>query len=159
MGSYPYPRGGIVKIDFENILLFKKQGQAPTPTKEAKESSALTMEEWNEYFSSHWNFSGAKQNRHIAVFPEELPKRLIKMFSFLGDTVCDPFMGSGTTALAAKKLGRHSIGYELNKDFRSFYKEKVIDDSVNWKCESCGGIISIQEHVCSECGLRKDPNA
>lgn len=134
MGSYPYPRGGIVKIDFENILLFKKQGQAPTPTKDARESSALTMGEWNEYFSSHWNFSGAKQNRHIAVFPEELPKRLIKMFSFLGDTVCDPFMGSGTTASAAKKLGRHSIGYELNKDFRSFYKEKVIDDSVNWKC-------------------------
>ena len=127
MGSYPYPRGGIVKMDFENILLFKKQGQAPTPTRDARESSALTTEEWNEYFSSHWNFNGSKQNRHIAVFPEELPKRLIKMFSFLGDTVCDPFMGSGTTALAAQNLGRHSVGYELNKDFRSFYKEKVID--------------------------------
>jgi site-specific DNA-methyltransferase (adenine-specific) len=53
------------------------------PSREAKEASALTMKEWNEYFSSHWTFSGAKQNRHIAVFPEELPKRLVKMFSFV----------------------------------------------------------------------------
>lgn len=131
MGSYPYPRGGIVKIDYEYILLFKKLGQAPTPSKEAKESSVLTIEEWDEYFSSHWTFSGAKQNRHIAVFPEELPKRLIKMFSFVGDTICDPFMGSGTTALAAGNLGRNSVGYELNKDFRTFYKEKVIDGCSN----------------------------
>lgn len=84
MGSYLYPRGGIVKIDFEHILIFKKLGKAPTPSKEAKESSVLTKEEWDEYFSSHWTFCGAKQNRHIAVFPEELPKRLIKMFSFVG---------------------------------------------------------------------------
>ena len=127
MGSYPYPRGGIIKIDFEHILLFRKLGKAPMPSREAKEASALTMKEWNEYFSSHWTFSGAKQNRHIAVFPEELPKRLIKMFSFVGDMVCDPFMGSGTTALAAGNLGRNSVGYELNNDFRVFYKEKVID--------------------------------
>jgi hypothetical protein len=91
------------------------------------ENSKLSIEEWNEYFSSHWTFSGAKQNRHIAVFPEELPKRLIKMFSFTGDTVLDPFMGSGTTALVALNQNRNSIGYEINKDFRLFYKEKVIN--------------------------------
>jgi site-specific DNA-methyltransferase (adenine-specific) len=135
MGSYPYPRGGIVKIDFEHILLFKKLGKAPTPSRKIKETSVLTMEEWNEYFSSHWMFNGAKQNRHIAVFPEELPKRLIKMFSYVGDTICDPFMGSGTTALAAANLGRNSIGYELNKDFRAFYKEKVIDGCIDKQCE------------------------
>lgn len=135
MGSYPYPRGGIIKIDFEHILLFRKLGKAPMPSREAKEASALIMEEWNEYFSSHWTFSGAKQNRHIAVFPEELPKRLIKMFSFVGDTVCDPFMGSGTTALAAGNLGRNSVGYELNYDFRVFYKEKVIDGCLDKQCE------------------------
>lgn len=127
MGSYPYPRGGIIKIDFEYILLFRKLGKAPTPSQKTKEASALTLEEWNEYFSSHWTFNGAKQDRHIAVFPEELPKRLIKMFSFVGDTICDPFMGSGTTALAAANLERNSVGYEINKDFRVFYKEKVIN--------------------------------
>lgn len=135
MGSFPYPRGGIVKIDFEHILLFKKLGKAPTPLRKAKEESALTMEEWNEYFISHWTFNGAKQNRHIAVFPEELPKRLIKMFSYVDDTICDPFMGSGTTALAAANLRRNSIGYELNKDFRVFYKEKVIDGCIGKQCE------------------------
>ena len=134
MGSYPYPRGGIVKIDYEHILLFKKLGKAPSPSKEAKEKSILSMEEWNEYFSSHWSFCGVKQNRHIAVFPEELPKRLIKMFSFVGDTVCDPFMGSGTTALAAGNLGRNSVGYELNKDFRAFYKEKAINSCFDKQC-------------------------
>lgn len=135
MGSYPYPRGGIVKIDFEHILLFKKLGKAPIPSRKSKEASTLTMEEWNEFFSSHWTFNGAKQNRHTAVFPEELPRRLIKMFSFVGDTICDPFMGSGTTALAAANLGRNSIGYELNKDFRAFYKEKVIDGCIDKQCE------------------------
>ena len=135
MGSYPYPRGGIVKIDYEHILIFKKLGKASTPSKQIKDKSALTIQEWNEYFTSHWTFNGAKQNRHIAVFPEELPKRLIKMFSFVGDTICDPFMGSGTTALAAGNLGRNSVGYELNKDFRVFYKEKVIDAFNDVQCE------------------------
>ena len=126
MGSYPYPRGGIVKIDFEHILLFKKQGKALTVSKEKREASKLTDEEWNTYFSSHWHFNGEHQSRHIAVFPKELPLRLIKMFSFVGDSICDPFMGSGTTALAARDAGRNSIGYEINRDFRLFYQEKVI---------------------------------
>ena len=127
MGSFPCPRGGIVRIDYEQILLFKKLGKVPQVNKEQKEISKLSLDEWNEYFSSHWTFSGTKQNRHIAVFPEELPKRLIKMYSFVGDTVLDPFMGSGTTALAAINQNRNSIGYEINTDFRLFYKEKVVD--------------------------------
>ena len=117
MGSYPYPRGGIVKIDFEHILLFKKPGKVTSVSTEVREKSRLTDEEWNTYFSSHWNFNGVKQYEHIAMFPEELPKRLIKMFSFVGETVLDPFAGSGTTSLAAKHLGRNSIGYEINKSF------------------------------------------
>lgn len=126
MGSFPYPRGGIVKIDYEYILLFRKFGKAMPVSREVMDRSRMSTEEWNEYFSSHWVFDGARQDKHIAVFPEELPKRLIKMFSFVGDTVLDPFMGSGTTALAASKLERNSIGYEINKDFRLFYEEKVV---------------------------------
>lgn len=137
MGSFPYPRNGILKMDYEFILLFKKLGNAPKPTQKQKELSAMTKEEWSQYFSSHWNFNGVKQMEHIAMFPEELPKRLIKMFSFVGETVFDPFIGSGTTSLAAKHLGRNSIGYEINKNFEPVIREKLcnqqfslIDDSI-----------------------------
>ena len=130
MGSFPYPRNGILKIDYEFILVFKKQGKAPTPTAEQKKHSEITKEEWNTYFASHWNFGGAKQDGHIAVFPEELPHRLIKMFSFVGETVFDPFMGSGTTALAARNLQRNSIGYEINPEYKKFYREKVTSSSL-----------------------------
>ncbi|HRC78363.1 MAG TPA: DNA methyltransferase [Bacteroidales bacterium] len=125
MGSYPYPRNGIIKLDYEFILIFKKYGNAPNVSKEIKELSKLTNEEWNQYFVGHWNFSGEKQDKHLAMFPEELPKRLIKMFSFVGETILDPFLGSGTTSLAAKKLNRNSIGYEINEDFLPIIKEKL----------------------------------
>ncbi|HED36817.1 MAG TPA: site-specific DNA-methyltransferase [Ignavibacteria bacterium] len=125
MGSYPFPRNGIIKIDYEFILLFKKLGKALTVSKEIKEASKMTNEEWNKYFSGHWNFSGERQNGHIAKFPEELPKRLIKMFSFYGETVLDPFLGSGTTTLAAKNLNRNSIGYEINEKFKQIIENKL----------------------------------
>ena len=126
MGSYPYPRGGIVKIDYEYVLLFKKHGKAPTPLREQRLTSAMTDEEWNTFFASHWTFPGARQDGHIAVFPKELPRRLIKMFSFTGDTILDPFMGSGTTAAAALRLGRNSIGYEINPNFKNYYEKKIM---------------------------------
>ncbi len=125
MGSFPYPRSGIIKLDYEFILIFKKYGKSPKVSKEIKEQSKLTREEWNQYFTGHWSFPGEKQDKHLAMFPEELPWRLIKMFSFVGDTVLDPFLGSGTTSLAAKNLSRNSIGYEVNEDFLPIIKEKL----------------------------------
>ncbi len=125
MGSFPYPRNGIIKLDYEFILIFKKYGLSPKVNKEIKEQSKLTTEEWNQYFTGHWNFSGEKQEKHLAMFPEELPKRLIKMFSFAGDTVLDPFLGSGTTSLAAKNLRRNSVGYEINENFLPIIEEKL----------------------------------
>jgi len=125
MGSYPYPRSGIIKLDYEFILIFKKYGNPPKVSKEIKEKSRLTEEEWSQYFTGHWNFSGEKQDKHLAMFPEELPRRLIKMFSFVGDTVLDPFLGSGTTSLATRNLDRNSIGYEINEDFLPTIKEKL----------------------------------
>lgn len=136
MGSYPHPRNGVVKLDFEYILLFKKQGNAPKPTKEQKDNSVMTNEEWNTYFNGHWYFAGAKQDKHLAMFPEELPHRLIKMFSFPGETVLDPFMGSGTTALAARNLVRNSIGYEINPEFIPIIKEKIGGNDVFMKVET-----------------------
>lgn len=132
MGSFPYPRNGVVKIDYEFILLFKKHGEAPRPSVEAKEKSRLTTEEWNSYFSGHWNFPGEKQDGHLAMFPEELPRRLIKMFSFSGESVLDPFLGSGTTSLAARNLGRNSIGYEANAEYRSLIEQKLGSESVTY---------------------------
>jgi len=125
MGSFPTPRNGILSIDYEFILIFKKLGSPSKVSKDIKEKSKLTTEEWKEYFSGHWNFGGAKQNGHIAMFPEELPKRLIKMFAFKGETVLDPFMGSGTTNLAARNLERNSIGYEINQEFIEIAKQKL----------------------------------
>lgn len=125
MGSFPYPRNGIIKLDYEFILIFKKLGEPPKVNKEIREKSKLTLKEWNEYFYGHWNFSGERQDKHLAMFPEKLPNRLIKMFSFVEDTILDPFLGSGTTCLAAKNLNRHSIGYEINEDFLPIIKEKL----------------------------------
>lgn len=126
MGSFPYPKGGILKVDYENILIFKKLGKPEIPEQDVKDASILTIDEWQSYFNTHWSFSGDRQNKHIAVFPEELPYRLIRMFSYCGDIVLDPFMGSGTTALAALKNGRSAVGYELNPEFFKFYGDKVL---------------------------------
>jgi len=125
MGSFPYPRNGIVKLDFEYILLFKKQGMAPKPTLAQKENSKMSNEDWNTYFNGHWYFSGAKQDKHLAMFPEELPYRLIRMFSFPNETVLDPFVGSGTTSSVARKLNRNSVGYEINSDFIPIIKDRI----------------------------------
>ncbi len=125
MGSYPTPRNGIISIDYEFILLFKKLGTPSKVDREIKAQSKMTKEEWIEYFSGHWSFGGARQDGHIAMFPVELPKRLIKMFAFKGDTVLDPFMGSGTTSLTARNLGRNSVGYEINPEFIEIAKKKL----------------------------------
>ena len=131
MGSFPYPRNGILKLDYEFILIFKKSGESPKVSREIKEQSKLTIKEWNEYFAGHWNFSGEKQGKHLAMFPEELPKRLIKMFSFQRDTILDPFLGSGTTTLAAKNLKRNSAGYEINSASLSIIKDRIsINESI-----------------------------
>jgi len=125
MGSYPFPRNGILKLDYEFILILRKPGSAPAVSRETKEKSRLSKDEWNKYFAGHWNFSGEKQDSHLAMFPEELPRRLIKMFSFVGDTILDPFLGSGTTTLAAFNLDRNSIGYEINEEFLPIIKRKI----------------------------------
>ncbi|WP_457567876.1 DNA methyltransferase [Desulfurobacterium sp.] len=125
MGSYPYPPNGMVEIDYEHILIFKKPGKSKKIPCEIKEKSKLTKEEWKKYFYGHWYFGGARQIDHQAMFPDELPKRVIKMFTFVGETVLDPFLGSGTTTKLALELGRNAIGYEINEDFLKVIKKKI----------------------------------
>jgi len=125
MGSFPYPRNGVIKIDYEFILVFRKPGRTPPPSPEAKEGARLSAEEWNRFFYGHWNFPGERRSDHLAAFPVELPSRLIRMFTFPGETVLDPFVGSGTTSVAALRLGRNSVGYEINPDFRSLIEQRL----------------------------------
>jgi len=128
MGSFPYPRNGMAKIDYEHILLFKKLGKPPRPTAEQKQRDRLTVEEWNRFFAGHWNFPGARQDEHLAAFPLELPTRLVRMFSFSGETILDPFAGSGTTLLAAAQWGRHSIGVEIVPEYAEIARNRLTGD-------------------------------
>jgi site-specific DNA-methyltransferase (adenine-specific) len=164
MGSFPYPRNGIIKLDYEYILIFKKYGDPPSVQRDLKKQSKLTIEEWNQYFTGHWNFSGEKQNKHLAMFPEELPKRLIKMFSFVGDTILDPFLGSGTSSLAARNLNRNSIGYEINENYLPIIKEKLdLEQGVIFQEETYEIIkqkeldINFQEEISKLPYIFKDP--
>jgi modification methylase len=125
MGSYPHPRNGILEIDYEYILVFKKQGVAPKVISETKKLSMIGKENWREYFSGHWYFGGERQDKHLAMFPIELPSRVIKMYSFVGENILDPFLGSGTSTVAAILNRRNSIGFELNSDFVNIIKKRI----------------------------------
>ena len=126
MGSMYYPKDGHVTYEHEYILLFRKQGDWPRPDAETKEKSRLTKQERTEWFRGLWNdIPPVRQDEHIAMFPVEVPRRLIRMYTFHGETVLDPFMGSGTTALASAMEGRNSVGYEINAEFENLIREKL----------------------------------
>lgn len=129
MGSYPYPPNGIMELDYEYILIFKKPGKTKFDPS-VKKGSELSKEEWKKFFSGHWNFRGERKKDHEAMFPLELPGRLIRMFSFKGETVLDPFLGSGTTVKASIDLDRNGVGYEINRDFIPVIEGKVGKNSL-----------------------------
>lgn len=117
MGSYPYPPNFYLLNTIEYINIFVKDGRPEKINKELKEKSRLTKEEWREYISTIWKFAPERNRDHPAPFPVELPLRLIKMYSFVDDIVVDPFMGSGTTAIASILSDRKYVGYEINPEF------------------------------------------
>jgi modification methylase len=126
MGSIYYPRDGQVTYEHESILLFRKQGKSPRPTGDALERSRLAKEERLKWFRGVWDdVAPDRQRGHVAMFPVELPRRLIRMYSFWGETVLDPFLGSGTTSLAAALTGRNSVGYEINPEFEDLIRAKL----------------------------------
>jgi modification methylase len=126
MGSYPYPRSPLIKFNREYICIFKKRGKDPKVDLRLKRQSKLSKEEWLRYTNDIWKINGTKNENHPATFPLEIPFRLIKMFSFVGDTILDPFLGSGTTMLASRMLKRSCIGIEINeKDYLPEIKDKV----------------------------------
>jgi len=126
MGSIYYPRNGLLTYDYEHILIFKKhQGKSKKVDLKKKELSKISLTEWKKWFIGHWSFPGMLQKEHIAMFPDELPYRIIRMFSLIGDKVLDPFLGSGTSLKVAKSLFRKGIGYELNENFRPIIEKKI----------------------------------
>ncbi len=126
MGSIYYPRNGLLTYDYEHILIFKKvEGQKRKVDRKTKELSKIALSEWKKWFVGHWKIPGVIQKEHIAMFPEEIPYRLIRMFSFIGDTVLDPFLGSGTSLKVAQNLFRKGIGYEINQDYRDVIESKL----------------------------------
>ena len=113
----PYEPNAIIKNDMEFILMQRKPGGYRKPTEAQREASKLTKEEFQRWFQQIWNITGASTKHHPAPFPLELAMRLVRMFSFVGDTVLDPFCGSGTTMVAALRTGRNSIGVEIDPEY------------------------------------------
>ncbi len=127
-GSYPYPTNIFSTYPYEWIIVYSKYGKRIKPSDEIKKKSKLTQKEWAQYaINSIWEMNPAKAKDigHPAPFPEELPRRIIKLHSFYGDKVLDPFCGSGTTLKVAEELGRDSVGYEINKDYIKLAKKRL----------------------------------
>ncbi|MFQ5741326.1 MAG: DNA-methyltransferase [Acidobacteriota bacterium] len=121
----PYEPNAIIKNDVEFILMLRKPGGYRKPTNEQREASKLTKEEHQKWFQQVWNLPGESTKEHPAPFPEELAYRLVRMFSFVGDTVLDPFTGLGTTLLAAARCGRNSIGVEIEPSYVKKARERL----------------------------------
>ena len=131
LGSGFLPTNGYVMLDCEYILLFKKGGLRKFPKKDPyRYASYFTKEERNLWFSQIWSVTGVKQQtgeiqRRTAAYPEEIARRLIRMFSIIGDTVLDPFLGTGTTTKTAISLFRNSVGYEIDETMLPLIKSVI----------------------------------
>ena len=130
-GSFQSASNPILRDVHEYILIFSKGNYKRERDKNEKElrKDNITKEEFIEWTKSVWtmNTESAKRIGHPAPFPEELPNRLIKLFSFTNDIVIDPFMGSGTTAIAAIKNKRNFVGYEINKEYINLANNRILN--------------------------------
>ncbi len=113
----PYEPNAIIKNDMEFILMQRKPGGYRKPTDEQRRQSMIDKKDFNRWFQQIWNIPGASTKKHPAPFPLKLATRLVRMFSFIGDIVLDPFCGSGTTMVAAFQNDRNSIGVEIDPEY------------------------------------------
>lgn len=121
----PYEPNAIIKNDIEYILFERKPGGYRNPTAAMRVLSAISEKDHKEWFQQIWSLGGASTRQHPAPYPLALVERLIRMFSFVGDVVLDPFVGTGTTSLAAAKWGRNSIGIEVEPSYYAMALEKL----------------------------------
>jgi DNA modification methylase len=113
----PYEPNAIIKNDIEFILMQRKPGGYRKPTELQRRLSMIGKQEYSAWFRQFWSLSGTSTRNHPAPFPLEIAYRLVRMFSFWGDTVLDPFCGTGTTMVAALRAGRNSIGIDIDRDY------------------------------------------
>ena len=122
----PYEPNAIIKNDIEYILMLRKPGGYRQPTEEQRDLSRIAKDDYAKWFRSFWtDVTGASTREHPAPYPVELANRLVRMFSFVGDTVLDPFAGSFSTTVAAMHAGRNSIANELDRDYFKMGMERV----------------------------------
>lgn len=122
----PYEPNAIIKNDVEYILMLRKHGRYRSPTEEQRATSRLTKDEQAEWFRPIWEgLTGASTREHPAPFPVELAYRLIRMFSFTGDTVLDPFAGTASTTIAAMRCDRNSIANELDPSYLKLAERRL----------------------------------
>jgi site-specific DNA-methyltransferase (adenine-specific) len=125
----PYEPNAIIKNDIEFILMQRKPGGYRKPTDSQRKLSMLSKDEYNNWFRQFWQMPGASTKRHPAPFPVELAYRLVRMFSFVGDTVLDPFCGTGTTLIASMKGNRNSIGIEIDPQYCQMAAERIRNEA------------------------------
>jgi DNA modification methylase len=126
----PYEPNSVIKNDIEFILMQRKPGGYRTPDLPTRILSIISEENYQSWFQQIWsNLTGASTRQHPAPFPLELATRLIRMFSFVGDTVYDPFLGTGTTSLAAARCGRNSIGIEVDEEYFSLARTRLTGET------------------------------
>jgi DNA modification methylase len=125
----PYEPNSIIKNDIEYILFQRKPGGYRRPSLETRILSVISTAQYQQWFRQIWSMGGASTRAHPAPFPLALAERLIRMFSFVGDTVLDPFMGTGTTNLAASKWGRNSIGFDIEPAYFQMAKQRLMAQS------------------------------
>ncbi|NKC13593.1 MAG: site-specific DNA-methyltransferase [Gammaproteobacteria bacterium] len=122
----PYEPNAVIKNDIEFLLMERKPGGYRKPSVATRVLSIISDENHKQWFQSIWSgVTGASTRNHPAPYPEELAERLIRMFSFVGDTVLDPFMGTGTTTVSAAKWGRNSIGVELDPHYFEHAEKRI----------------------------------
>ena len=125
----PYEPNAVIKNDIEFILMQRKPGGYRSPSPAARVLSLISASEHREWFRQIWTIPGASTRQHPAPYPQELATRLIRMFSFVGDTVLDPFLGTGTTSVAALWAGRNSVGVEVDREYVELARSRFLDET------------------------------
>jgi len=129
LGSYPYPLSIFNNNYFEYVYILQKPGKRRV-TQDVRDRSKIALDEWRRWCQQWWRVESISErcNYHSAIFPIEIPYRIMRMYSYVGDTVLDPYMGTGATMIAANRCERSSIGFEVDPECESWLKKRITED-------------------------------